>query len=246
VRAVSRATTALVLAAGLALAAGLVLASCGSSGSTELRVLAAASLVDVFAQLETIYEDGHPDIDVVVQTGGSTQLATQILEGAPAHVFASANEASMTLVTATPDGVFATNGLVVATPRGNPGMVSELADLSNDSLVVAMCAPAVPCGDLTQAVLTDEGLSVSPDTEEPNVRSVLNKVILDEVDAGLVYRSDAAAAGDAVVTLEIDSPRVNRYPIVGLSDSAAALEFVQLVLSPAATALFEEAGFGAP
>jgi molybdate transport system substrate-binding protein len=232
--------------ASLALASTMALASCGSSGSTELRVLAAASLVDVFGQLEAIYEDGHPDIDVVIQTGGSTQLATQIVEGAPVDVFASANEASMTLVTATPDGVFATNSLVVATPAGNPGSVSGLADLSNDALVVAICAPAVPCGDLTRTVLSDKGVSISPDTEEPNARSVLNRVVLDEVDAGLVYRSDATAAGDAVVTLEIDSPRVNRYPIVGLSDSAAALEFVQLVLSPTATALFEEAGFGAP
>jgi molybdate transport system substrate-binding protein len=181
-----------------------------------------------------------------VQAGGSTQLATQIVEGAPADVFAAASESAMDIVTQTPNAVFATNDLVLATPAGNPGEVEGLEDLARGELVVAVCDPAVPCGELTQAVLEDQGLEIAPDTEEPNVRAVLNKIVLDEVDAGPVYRSDAVAAGDSVNTIPIDSDRVNHYPITALSDSETARRFIDMVLSEPARATLEEAGFGAP
>lgn len=224
----------------------LVALSCGTDGRSELRVFAAASLVDVFADLEDQFESDHPDVDVVIQAGGSTQLATQINEGAPADVFAAANEAAMGLVTDSPDAVFATNRLVIATPPGNPGGVERLEDLADGDLVIAVCAPVVPCGALAEAVLEDQGVDLSPDTEEPNVRAVLNKVVLDEVDAGLVYLSDALAAGDSVRTIDIGSTRSNNYPVVSLSESDPAAEFVALILSAPAAALLEEAGFGAP
>lgn len=231
----------------LSLAALALLAmACAGGQRQQLRVFAAASLVDAFSRIEELYESANPDVDVVVQPGGSIQLATQIEEGAPADVFASASETVMDIVTDSPDGTFATNQLVIVTPAGNPGGVEGLADLADSSLVLAVCDPDVPCGDLAAAVLADAGISVSPDTREPNVRAVLNKVTLDEVDAGLVYRSDAVAAGDSVEAIQIDSPLVNRYPITTLSDSAAASAFVALVLSDQGEAVFEEAGFGAP
>ena len=220
--------------------------ACGGDGRKDLRVFAAASLVDVFSDLETLFESSHPDVDVVIQAGGSTQLATQISEGAPADVFAAANETAMELVTDSPDGVFATNQLVIVTPPNNPGGVDGIEDLADRDLVLAICAPEVPCGDLTESVFAEAGVAAAADTEEPNVRAVLNKVVLDEVDVGLVYRSDAIAAGESVATLGIDSERSNKYPITTLTESGAAAEFVELVESAQAAAIFEEAGFGAP
>ena len=162
-----------------------------------MTVYAAASLSEAFEDLAAEYEAANPDVDVKLNFAGSARLAAQISAGARADVFASANSATMSRVaaegrTATPPVLFVRNRLALVVPIDNPGNVTELADLSDDSLVLAMCAPEVPCGALARAVLNDAGVDADADTEETSVRAVLTKVTLGEADAGLVWGPDLA------------------------------------------------------
>src|SRR3954452_9674716 len=178
--------------------------SSSSSGALTgtLTVFAAASLTDVFTDLGDRLKMRNPSLDVQFNFAGSSALATQITQGAPADVFASANPAQMTVVTdaglAEDPTVFTENVLEIAVPPGNPGGVHGLADFSRDELAVAVCAADVPCGAAAQEVFDDAGVDAKPDTLEEDVRAALTKVELGEVDAALVYASDVASAGDAV------------------------------------------------
>ncbi len=228
----------------------LLLAGCAAAPADEssgtVTVFAAASLTEVFAEVAEAFTAEHPGVEVVFSFGGSSGLAAQIEGGAPADVFAAANEQSMDgLEGAT---VFATNTLEIATPPGNPGAVEGLADLARPELAVALCAVEVPCGAAAETVLVAAGVTASVDTYEQDVRAVLTKVELGEVDAGLVYRTDVISADDAVEGIEFAAAElaVGRYPIVALSDSEAAAAFVAFVLSPAGQRILGGAGFGAP
>ena len=221
-----------------------------------ITVFAAASVTDTFAQIADAFTAKHPGVEVVVNFGGSSGLATQIVQGAPADVFAAASGATMKTVTdaaltrAEPVA-FATNTLEIAVPAGNPGSVTELADFANPDLIVALCAVAVPCGAAAQTVLNTAGIVASVDTYEQDVKAVLTKVELGEVDAGLVYTTDILAAGDAVEGIEFSESdaAVGTYPIAQLTASAnpdAAAAFIEFVLSPAGKRILDAAGFGAP
>ena len=225
------------------------------AASTTVTVFAAASLTRVFDDLAEGFEARHPGTDVVLSSGGSGALAQQILAGAPADVFASAAEAPMQTVVraglAEPPAVFATNTLQLVVPAGNPAEVSGLDDLARPALRVALCDVSVPCGAATADLLARAGVAPAPDTLEADVTSVVTKVMLGEVDAALVYRTDAIAAGDAVEA--IDAPGaasvVTRSPIAVMSDAAspdAAAEFVAFVTGPDGRAALDAAGFGAP
>jgi molybdate transport system substrate-binding protein len=241
------------LAAGLLL---LALAACGGDEDerTQLRVLAASSLTEAFDTLEQTYEDEHPDVDVVLSYDSSATLAAQVVEGAPADVLATADEPTM--ATVVDEGLvegeprpFATNTLALVTPPDNPAGVGGLADLESEDVLVAVCAPAVPCGDAARRLFELAGVSVEPTTEEDNVRGVLTKVVEGEVDAGLVYVSDAQAAGDdvAVVPVPHASEVVNVDPIAVLTDSEnkeAAQQWVDLVLSDDGQGVLADLGFG--
>jgi molybdate transport system substrate-binding protein len=226
-----------------------------SSVSGTVAVFAAASLGDVFAAIEEEFTAANPDVTVVVNYGGSSGLAEQIVQGAPADVFAAASPATMSTVTdaglASEPAVFASNTLELVVPAGNPGGVDGLADLERPELAVALCAVEVPCGAASAKALVAAGLAASVDTYEQDVKAVLTKVELGEVDAGLVYRTDVLAAGDAVEGIrfaESDSA-VTDYPIAAITDSPnprAATAFVAFVLSARGQALLAEAGFGAP
>ncbi|GAA1944285.1 molybdate ABC transporter substrate-binding protein [Microbacterium aquimaris] len=233
----------------------LVLSGCAGSPSAEatLRVYAAASLQGAFDELVAEFAARHPEIVVepVVYDGSST-LATQIVEGAPADVFASADERTMAVVVDGGYGgepvVFATNTPVLIVPEGNPAGISEPADLVAPGVSFVRCADDVPCGSAARALLERAGVEVTPVSVEQNVTAVLTKVAAGEADAGVVYLTDAAAEErvEAIAPAGV-AEVVNRYPIVALEAGDAAGEsFVAFVLSDEGRSVLESAGFGAP
>ncbi|WP_346620644.1 molybdate ABC transporter substrate-binding protein [Blastococcus montanus] len=254
--------------------AALVLAGCSGAASSDapgsssggelsgtLTVFAAASLTDVFTQLGDDLVADEPGLDIRFNFAGSTALAAQIEQGAPADVFASADEVQMARLTGAglveEPQVFAGNSLVLAVPTEDPGDVavppgerapSSLAEIIDEGTTLAVCAPEVPCGRAAAEVLDAAGLSDAPDTYEDDVRAVLTKVQLGEVDAGLVYHSDLTAAGDGVDFYGFDEAVVtfNDYPVARLADAPnpdAARAFVDLVLSSEGQEALLRAGF---
>ena len=217
-----------------------------------MTVYAAASLSEAFEDLADEYEAANPDVDVRLNFAGSARLAAQIGAGARADVFASANGATMSRVvaeglTAAPPVMFARNRLALVVPVDNPGNVAELTDLSDDSLVLAACAPEVPCGALARAVLNDTGVEAEPDTEETSVRAVLTKVTLGEADAGLVYATDVAAGGGKVASVPLGPQiRFNDYPVAAVSNRAVATDFVDFLLGPDGQGILWHHGFDSP
>jgi len=230
--------------------------SSGSGLSGTLTVLAAASLTDVFEQLGDDLMADNPDLDVRFSFAGSSALATQIVQGAPADVFASANQAQAAVVTdagleAADPVVFTENVLEIAVPAGNPGDVTGLADFADPDLTLAVCAAQVPCGAAAAEVFEAAEVTARPDTEEQDVRAALTKVRLGEVDAALVYASDVEGAGPDVEGISFPEAEdaVNEYPVCVLADAPnphAARAFVDLVLSDEGQAALEAAGFRAP
>lgn len=234
--------------------------------SGELDVFAAASLTDVFEELAEEFEDQHPEVDVVLNFAGSSELAVQINSGAPADVFASADTVTMEQVVddlgLAPDraaghpedgALFATNTLRIVVPPGNPADVETFDDLSGEDVDAAFCAEEVPCGAATTAAMEESGTDITPVTYEEDVRAVLTKIELGEVDAGLVYTTDAVSAGDRVEGIDFPEAEaeeaVNDYPIgvlSGAQEPEAAQAWVDLVLSETGAATLDEAGFGTP
>jgi len=256
-----------VLLTGCAASGGGSSASSSSAPSSgklsgTLTVFAAASLTDVFTKLADQLEKANPGLHVQFNFAGSSALATQLTQGAPADVFASADQTQMTKVAhaglAEDPQVFASNPLMLAVPKGNPAGITapasgqaRLADLLAPDATLAVCAPEVPCGAAAKKALDQAGLADAPDTFEDDVRSVLTKVQLGEVDAGLVYVSDVHAAGDSVVAFAFQQPDadINRYPVTvvkGAPHQAAARAFVDLVLSDEGQQTLRDAGFLEP
>ncbi|MFG2085991.1 molybdate ABC transporter substrate-binding protein [Spirillospora sp. NPDC048824] len=230
--------------------------SSGTVSGEALTVFAAASLTGAFTALGEAFEGSHPGVRVRFNFGGSSTLAQQITQGAPADVFASASPATMTTVTgaggaAGPPRVFSRNRLVIAVPPDDPGGVATAGDLSAPGLKVVLCAVQVPCGAAAQKALGAAGVDVEPVSRERDVKAVLTKVVLGEADAGLVYRTDVRAAGRKVRGIEFPeaAQAVNDYPIVevaGAPHSALAGEFIRLVLGERGRAALSRAGFEAP
>ncbi len=229
----------------------------GDGGPTgTLTVFAAASLTDVFTDLGQRLEDGNEDLTVQFTFAGSTALATQLAQGAPADVFAPADGTQMSVVTdaglaAGDPTVFTGNVLEIAVPAGNPGGVTGLADFAREELALAVCAPEVPCGTAAEDVFAAAGVTPRPDTQEEDVRAALTKVELGEVDAALVYATDVAAARDAVEGIGVPEAEdaVNEYPLCTLAaapNPGAAQAFVDLVLSDEGQQVLAAAGFRRP
>ena len=257
---------------GLAAAAVLATAGCGggdtgsgsaapgaSSGtglSGPLTVLAGASLTESFDRIGEDFEAAHPGVEVTFSYGGSSALAQQITAGAPADVFAAASPATMKTVTEAGDAagdpvVFVRNQLVIAVAKGNPKGVRALADLTAPGLKVALCAPQVPCGAAAEKALDAAGVKLTPVTQEQDVKAALAKVKLGEVDAALVYRTDAKAAAADVEGVEFpeSAGAINDYPIVALKNApnpAAAAAFVAFVRTEPELAVLTDAGFQRP
>lgn len=239
--------------------AALLLSACGGTGqstSDEVLVSAASSLTEAFAEMEIAFESANPEIDVVLNIGGSSALREQILAGAPADVFASANISNMGLVVDAGDvegesAIFARNRLEIAVPVGNPGGVTGLADFARDELLIGLCAESVPCGDYGQRVLQNAGVVPAVDTEEPNVRALLTKIEVGELDAGIVYETDVASTDGEVTGVEIpDGDNVHAdYSIAVLTEAPnvdGAAVFLAFVLSEEGRAILANHGFVLP
>lgn len=257
-------------------AAALLLAGCGGSTSGgaastptqpeatttapaeptgEITVLAAASLTDAFQQLGEAFQEAHPGTTVSFSFGASSALATQIEQGAPADVFASASQKNMDAVVAaqaadasTP---FAKNVMEIAVPPDNPANITQLYDLAKPGVKVALCQVEVPCGATAAKVFENAQLTVEPVTEEADVKATLAKVTLGEVDAGVVYVTDVLAAADKVKGIEIpaDVNASTSYPIATLTASKnrdLAAAFVDYVLSEDGAKVLTDAGFQQP
>lgn len=256
----------------LSAAAALILMACGtgegSDGSSSasggaasseqgtVTVYAAASLTDSFDRLVEEFESRHPGTDVMVDYGGSTGLAQRLQEGARADVFASADERIMDRLTGSdlPTGepeTFASNTLTLVVPDGNPAGISGLNDLGKEGVNFVRCSPEVPCGAAADELEELNGVELNPVSSEHSVTDVLGKVTSGQADAGLVYATDAQAAGERVEKIEVPHAEdvVNRYPVVkfpGSSNEAAAGDFVDLLMSERGQDILRDEGFGAP
>lgn len=250
----SRRRVSRVLAAGLV--AGTVAAACGdpAAGDTEVVVSAAASLTDAFVEIEEAYEAAHPGVDLVLNIGGSSALREQLLAGAPASVLATADTRTMAdvaeagLIEGAPR-VFALNRLVIAVPAGNPAGVAGLEDLARPELLVGLCAEQVPCGAFARQALARAGVTASVDTLEPDVRALLTKVGEGELDAGITYVTDVAAAAGRVEGVGIPDELnvVAEYPIAVVAGAGReAAEVVEFVLSGPGQQILARHGFGSP
>ncbi|WP_433609909.1 molybdate ABC transporter substrate-binding protein [Dactylosporangium sp. CA-139114] len=229
-------------------------AATGVTGT--VNVFAAASLTESFTKIGQAFEAANPGSKVTFNYAGSSALATQINQGAPADVFASAAPANMKAVTdagnaAGEPATFVKNQLVIAVQSGNPKGIKSLADLTKPGTKVALCAEQVPCGAAAKTALAAANVKLTPVTLEQDVKAALSKVTLGEVDAALVYRTDARAAARDVDDVEFPESAVaiNSYPIVVLKhapNAAGAKAFVAYVLSDKGKAVLSDAGFQAP
>lgn len=254
----------------LVIAALTWLAACAprpASGTTQtVTVFAAASLVDAFETAGQAFSQANPGVSVVLNFAASDQLAQQLLAGAPADVFASADPAQMQavvdggLIEAGAVRALVHNSLVIVAPADNPAGVSSLEDLARPGVRLVLAAPEVPAGRYAAEMLHNAAAELALGdafetavlanvaSYEENVRAVLAKVTLGEADAGIVYRTDARSAGDDVVAIDIPSAWnvTAEYPLAVLARSAhaeAARRFVEYLLSPAGQALLAEHGF---
>jgi molybdate transport system substrate-binding protein len=223
--------------------------------SGTVNVFAAASLKEAFTKIGTQFEAAHPGTKVVFNFGPSSGLATQINQGAPADVYASASTKTMSQVVdsgqATSPSDFASNVMEIAVPVKNPAGITALSDLARSGVKVALCQAAVPCGATAAKVFTNAKLTVTPVTQEVDVKAVLTKVTLGEVDAGVVYVTDVRAAGAKVKGIEIpaDVNASTKYPIATLTkapNKATAQAFTDYVLSAEGASVLTAAGFAKP
>lgn len=219
-----------------------------------LTVFAAASLKAAFTDVAVKFEAANPGTDVRLSFAGSADLVTQISQGAPADVFASADTRNMDTLKAEGlvDGEprdFATNTLTIVVPPGNPAGVTGFQDLAKDGIKVVACASQVPCGAAAQSLEQETGTMLSPASEETSVTDVMGKVTSGEADAGLVYITDVKTAGAKVEEIAFPEAAnaVNTYPIAGVKgarNKPAADAFVEFVLSADGQAALASAGFG--
>jgi molybdate transport system substrate-binding protein len=225
-------------------------------GSGKIVVFAAASLKPAFTQISQQFKTDNPGGSVDFEFGGSSDLATQLTQGATADVFASADTAQMNTVAkagllAGDPANFASNTLVIVTAPGNPKSIGSFADLTKPGLGVVICQKPVPCGAATQRVEDKTGVHLNPVSEELSVTDVLNKVTTGQADAGLVYVTDAHNAANKVATVNFPEATgaVNVYPIGVLKNApqpALAQKFVAMVTGEVGQKILAQAGFAKP
>lgn len=228
----------------------------GSSAAGDVVVFAASSLTEAFTEMAEAFESGNPGANVTFNFAGSGDLVTQIAEGAPADVFASADDSNMAKLTEAGQNagdpvVIARNTFEIIVEKGNPETVASVADLANPDLIVVLCADTVPCGKGAAAILENAGVTVTPKSLEEKVKGVVTKVAAGEADAGIVFATDVQAAGDTAegVVIPADVNVVSNYPIVVTKEApnaAAAQAFVDFVAGDAGRAILARYGFLAP
>lgn len=243
-------------AVGVLLAAAV--SGCGSGSPTDrtITVFAAASLKTAFTEIGEQFEGANPGASVEFSFAGSSDLVTQLSQGAPADVFASADTRNMDkaaqagLLDGKPVN-FAANTLTIAVAPGNPKGIKSFQDLARPGVSVVSCAPPVPCGGATEKVEKATRVSLAPVSEETSVTDVLNKVTTRQADAGIVYVTDAAGAGDKVAQVPFPeaAEAVNTYPIAVLEQSRnneLARRFVDLVTGDTGRQVLGKEGFAKP
>jgi molybdate transport system substrate-binding protein len=259
-----------IVAAAIAVALAAALGACGTTApaaapsgnsstsrlSGTVTIFAAASLKSTFTQLAKDFEAKNTGTKVTLSFAGSSDLVTQITQGAPADVFASADTKNMAKLADAKllDGTatnFATNVLEIAVPPSNPALISSFADLAKPGVRVVTCASQVPCGAATDTVEKATGISLRPVSEESSVTDVLGKVTSGEADAGLVYVTDVKGAGDKVkgIAFPESDKAVNTYPIATVSSSQnkeLAAAFIDSVTGEAGKKVLGNAGVVAP
>lgn len=230
--------------------------------TTELVVMAASSLTDAFNELADAFELANPGVEVLPNYASSSSLATQIVEGAPADVFASANFTQMNVavdaerIEGEPTA-FLTNRLTIIVPADNPAGLETYADLSNEGVALVLAAPDVPVRDYSNQAIALMGdaawqaaVFANLVSEEPNVRQVATKVSLGEADAGIVYTSDVTpdiASSVLQIAIPDEMNVIASYPIAVVKDAPAgdvAQAFVDFVLSAEGQAILAKWGFG--
>ena len=222
----------------------------------DITVFAAASLTESFTEIGEAFTAANPDASATFSFDASSALVTQITEGAPADVFASADTNNMTKLTdaglnGSEPEIFATNLLTIIVAPDNPLGITGVADLANPDIKTVICAPEVPCGNYANQIFTAAGVTVTPVSLEQNVRGVVTKVTAGEADAGIVYVTDVIAAGDAADMVEIpeDINVVAEYPIATVAASQnqeVGEAFIDFLLGDEGQAILAEYGFGAP
>jgi molybdate transport system substrate-binding protein len=239
------------------LALVLPLAACGDDDDADTRtitVLAAASLTGTFTELADQFEQDHAGVDVKLAFDSSATLAQQALDGAPADVLATADTTTMDSAGDALDDdpeLFATNTMVLVTPADNPAGITGFDDIVGGDVTYVVCVDTAPCGKVAAELLDDNAVTTDPASLEVDVKAVLAKVTSDEADAGIVYATDAVAAGDAVQVFDIPhaDEEITSYPIAPLKqsgDADLAKAFVDLVLSDEGRQVLTDAGFGSP
>ena len=254
--------------AAVAAVVGLAAAGCGSSdqassptttnaaGGGRITVFAAASLKKSFSEIGEQFKTDNPGADIEFSFAGSSDLVTQLTQGAPADVFASADTKNMDkaaqagLLAGEPVD-FASNTLTIIVAPGNPKKVVSFKDLSQSGLQVVVCAPQVPCGSATEKIEKAAGVQLNPVSEESQVTDVLNKVTSGQADAGLVYVTDARGAGEKVTAVAFpeSAGAVNTYPIAVLKQSkqhGLSRKFVEFVTGGSGQKVLQAAGFAKP
>lgn len=230
---------------------GSTTAAAGLSGS--ITVYAAASLTETFNKLAGQFKSAHPGTEITFQYGSSGDLSTQITQGAPADVFASAATKNMDDVVKAGDASdpvnFASNTAQIAVPKGNPAKIDSIDDLAKAK--VALCVVTAPCGKLAQTILSNAHLTITPTTQGPDVKATLAVVESGEVDAGIVYVTDIKADGGKVDSVDIPAGvnSTTEYPIATLKDSknaGLAKAWVDYVTGPDGQQVLSAAGFAAP
>jgi molybdate transport system substrate-binding protein len=224
--------------------------------SGTITIFAAASLTEAFGRLGDELTRLDPGTRYIFNFGSSSTLATQIVNGAPADVFASADEANLqkvvdAMLARGSSSIFATNRLQIAVAPGNPKRISSLADLARRDLVVVLAAPSVPAGKYALDALGKAGVALAPASQEVDVRAVLNKVALGEADAGIVYVTDVRSAAERVTGVDIPEQQqvIARYPIATLKDTRnqrLSDLFVEFLLGPDGQGVLGTFGFTSP
>jgi molybdate transport system substrate-binding protein len=218
-------------------------------------VFAASSLKPAFDKIGQTLEN----VDVTFTYAGTQTLTSQLQQGAPADVFASADTAHMATIDQwapggpakgllfEPSEIFAHNRLEIAVSRGNPKGIHTLADLGRSGLVVVLADPSVPAGKYAQHALANAKVTVHPASLEQQVTGVLTKVALGEADAGIVYVSDVVSSGQVDgVPIPDEQNVIAAYPVGILQaaqNKAGAIHFINLLLSPEGQAILKAAGF---
>lgn len=250
-------------AVALLVAATLVFGACSTSSTAvdvplagDVSVFAGSSLTEAFKRVGGDFQEANAGARFTFYFGSSSTLATQITNGAPADVFASADDSNMKKVVDAKltDGVpltFASNRLQIAVAPGNPKKIAVLADLARPDVLLVLAAPTVPAGKYALDALTKAGVTAKPVSQEVDVRAVLNKVSLGEADAGVVYVSDVKSSGNRVAGVDIP----DRYQVVALypvavvknsKNTALAHRFIDYLVSPNGQKILAEFGFSKP